>query len=105
MTICINGLFKNGTGTKSQVAAYSLPSWGPKSGRNCYITPPFSGVPSKRDKFTSGRITPASLGEQKWAELLPNPCGFGGPQRRGLNQNWLHDPRLLRGPKKGGIAK
>ena len=38
-------------GTKSEVA-------GPKSGRNCYITPASSGVPNKGDKIRSDYITP-----------------------------------------------
>ena len=38
-------------GTKSELAASTLPSGGPKSGRKCYITPAFSGVPNKGDKI------------------------------------------------------
>ena len=34
--------------TKSEVAASPLPSWGPKQGRKCYITPAFSGVPNAK---------------------------------------------------------
>ena len=29
------------------MAASPLPSRGPKKGRNCYVTPEFSGVPKK----------------------------------------------------------
>ena len=38
-------------GTKSKVATSPLPSRGPASGRKCYVTPAFSGVPSKGDKI------------------------------------------------------
>ena len=37
-------------GTKSELDASPLPSRGPKSGRKCYITPAFSGVPNKGTK-------------------------------------------------------
>ena len=40
-------------GTKSELAASPLPSWGPKNGRKCYTTPAFSGVPSKREQNQS----------------------------------------------------
>ena len=103
-------------GTKSEVAASPLPSREPKRGRNCYITPAFSGVPNKGDKIKagpkegenatpplhsrgsptkgnkirSGSLTPAFSGAQKRADLLRNPCILGGPQRqaRGENQKW-----------------
>ena len=39
-------------GTKSEVAPSHLPSWGPTSGRKCYVTPAFSGIPkTKGDKI------------------------------------------------------
>ena len=37
-------------GTKSKVATSALPSRGPTSGRGCYITPVFSGPPTKGAK-------------------------------------------------------
>ena len=70
-------------GTKSELA-------GPTSGRKCYITTAFSGVPNKGDKIRIG-------GAHKWAEMLHHPCILGGPQQRGQNQNW-------RGPQVGGNA-
>ena len=65
---------------------------GPTSGRKCYITPAFSGVPKdKGDKIRIG-------GAHKWAEMLHHPCILGGPQKqRGQNQNWW-------GPEVGGKA-
>ena len=35
-------------GTKSEVAASPLHSWSPKRGRQCYITPTFSGFPNAK---------------------------------------------------------
>ena len=65
---------------------------GPTSGRKCYITPAFSGVPKvKGDKIRIG-------GAHKSAEMLHHPCILGGPQSQGgQNQNrW--------GPQVGGNA-
>ena len=74
-------------GEKSQVATSFLPCRGPKRGRNCYATLAFSGVPNKRDKITSGYLTPAFSRANKRAELLRNPCILGGPQQRGQRGN------------------
>ena len=56
---------------------------GPTSGRKCYITPAFSGIPKNMgDKIRIGCA-------HKWAEMLNYPCILGGPQRHGeQNQNW-----------------
>ena len=63
-------------GTKSDLV-------GPTSGRKCYITPEFSGIP--KDMGDKIRIA----GAHKWAEMLHHPCILGGPQRHGgQNQNW-----------------
>ena len=90
------------------MATSPLPSRGPKRGRNCYVTPAFSGVPNAKrwEKIRSGYLTLAFSGAQKRAELLRNPCILGDPQRQawGENQKWLPHPCLLGGPKEGGIA-
>ena len=82
----------------------TLPSRGPTSGRNCYVTPAFPGVPNakRREKIRSGHLTPAFLGAQKRVELLCNPCILGGHQHqaRGENHNW--QPHLpSQGPTSG----
>ena len=41
-------------GTKSEVAASPLPSWGPKRGRKCYIIPEFSGSTTEGEGNKSG---------------------------------------------------
>ena len=95
-------------GRKLEPAASSVPSRGPKRGRNCYVTPAFSGVPNAKhgEKIRNGRVTPAFSGSQMRAELLRIPCILGGPQRQaqGENQNRLPHPCLLGGPKEGGIT-
>ena len=72
-------------GTKPELAASPLPSWGPKRGRKCHVTLAFSGVPRSGDKIRIGCLTPAFSGAQKRAEMLPNPCVLRGPQKRGQN--------------------
>ena len=72
-------------GTKSELL-------GATSGRKCYITPVFSGIPKEMgNKIRNG-------GAHKWAEMLHHPCILGDPQRhREKNQNWW-------GPQVGGNA-
>ena len=73
-------------GAKSEVAASPLPSWGPKRGQKCYVTPAFSVVPNakrgeqnqkwyptKGNTIGSGCLTPTFLGAQKRAEMLHHP--------------------------------
>ena len=62
-------------GAKSELAASAMPSRGPKSGRKCYVTPAFSGVPNK--------------GEQN-QNSLPQPCLLGGPKAGGSATSPLH---------------
>ena len=83
------------------MGASPLPSRGPKSGRRCYITPAFSGVPNKGDKIRIGCLTPAFLEARKRVEMPHNPLILGGPQQRAQNQNGLPHPYLLGGPKSG----
>ena len=90
-------------GTKSEVAASPLPSWGPKRGRKRYVTLAFSGVPYRRGRKqkwpTTGRKCYVILafsgvpkqgdkvkGGHKWAEVPRNPDVLGGP-RKGV-QKW-----------------
>ena len=72
-------------GTKSELV-------GPTSGRKCYITPAFSGVPKNMgNKIRIG-------GAYKWAEMLHHPRILGGHQtHEEQNQNWW-------GPQVGGNA-
>ena len=64
-------------GAKSEVVASPLPSWGPKRGRKCYVTPAFSGVPNAKHAEQN----------QKW---LPHPCLLGGPKEGGNATSPLH---------------
>ena len=62
-------------GAKPEVATSALPSWGPKGGRKCYVTPTFLGIPNK--------------GEQNHKWLL-DPCLLGGPKEGGNAMSPLH---------------
>ena len=90
------------------MATSPLPSWRPKRGQDCYLTPAFSGIPNTKhgEKTRSDYLTPTFLGAQKGAALLCNPCILGDPQHqaRGENQKWLPHPYLPGGPNGGGIA-
>ena len=55
---------------------------GPTNGRNCYVTLDSRGSPAKGTKSELATSPSASLGANKWAELLYNPCILGGPQHR-----------------------
>ena len=85
-----------------------LLSWGPKKGRDCYVTSAFWKVPNAKheEKIRSGYLTPAFLGAQKGAGLQRNPCIVGRPQHqaRGENQKWLPHPFFPGGPKRRRIA-
>ena len=56
-------------GTKTELATSPLDSRGPESGRNCDVTPAFSGLPKK-----GGR-------NQNW---LHHPCLLGGLKMGGI---------------------
>ena len=77
----------------------------PANGRNCYITPAFSGVPKQGDKVkgapqVGGSATSPlrsrgspnkgtkSKVAHKWAQLLDHPCVLGCSQTRGQSQRW-----------------
>ena len=88
---------------------------GPTSGRKCYITPAFSGIP--KDKGGKIRIG----GALKWAEMLHHPCILGDPQRKGDKirigcltlafweaHKWvemLHHPYILGDPQQRGQSQ
>ena len=103
--------------------------WSLTSGRRCYITPAFSGVPKHRGKVKGGPQVGGSatypLRSQgspnkgtkskmahKWAEVLHHPCVLRGPQTRGQNQRWPTSgrkcyitPALAGVPKNGDKVK
>ena len=61
----------------------------------CYITPEFSGVPTKGGKITMGCLNRGFSGAQRWEERLHNLCILRGPHLRGPIQEWLPNPYLL----------
>ena len=101
----------------------------PTSGRNCYITPAFSGVPKQGDKVKGGQQVGGSATSRvrswwspnkgtnskvahRWAELLDHPCLLGGPQTRGQSQrcptsgqNCYITPAFFGVPKQGDKVK
>ena len=82
-------------GTNLKVVAPSLPSWGPKRGRKCYITLAFLGIPNVGDK------------NQKW---LPHPCLVGGPGEGPIAMSPVHSrgsptPSTWRKFKSGPLQK
>ena len=87
MAICINGLFRSGRGTKTELVAWPLPSRVPKiriggahKGQKCYITPAVSGVPNKGDKI--------KVGPQVGGNATSPLHSPGSPKKWGQNQNW-----------------
>ena len=76
-------------GTKSEVATSPLLYEGATSGRNCNVTPNFSGVPRIGDRIRSGHFTPTFSGAHKWAELLRNPA-FSGSQEKGTKKSEVY---------------
>ena len=76
-------------GTKSELV-------GPTSGRKCYITPAFLGIPNKGDKI--------KVGPQVGGNATSPLHSRGSPMKGGQNQNWMPNPCLLGGPQVGGNA-
>ena len=84
--IAMTPLHSRGSPTReanSELATSPVPSWGPTSGRNCYVTHAFSVVSNKWDAIGIGCLTPAFSGAHKWAELLHQSYIIGCPQQRG----------------------
>ena len=83
------------------MATSPLPSRGPTIGRNCRITPAFSGVPNVKrgEKIRSGSLTHAFSQAHKWAEWQRNPCIIGGPQTREQNRSGCLTPTFSRAHK------
>ena len=101
----------------------------PTSGRKCYITLAFLGVPKQGDKVKGapqvGRIAISPLPSwgspnkgtkskvaHKWAKEIHHPCVLGGPQTRGQIQRWPTSgqncyitPAFLGVPKQGDKVK
>ena len=57
----------------------------PTSGRNGYLTPAVSGIPTVAERGAKSEVA------HKWAKWLPHPCRIGDPHRcraGGQNQKW-----------------
>ena len=62
-------------GNKIRSGCHTLPYWGPKRGRKCYVTPAFSGTPNTAEQ------------NQK---RLPHPCLLKSPKEGGNAMSPLH---------------
>ena len=72
----------NGRGTKSELATSPLPSRGPKSGRKCYATLAFSGVPNRRGTKSELATSPLpSQGAKKGQKCYAISVFLGVPKR------------------------
>ena len=93
-------------GTKLQVAASPLLSRRPTSGRKCYVTPAYLGIPkTKENKIRSGYLTLAVSRAHTWAEVPRHPYIPGDHQNKvGQNQKWPPHPCLLAGLQVSGNA-
>ena len=63
---------------KIRIGCLNPAFWGPKSGRKCYITPAFLGVPNKGDKIKVG---------PKGGANATSPLHSRGSPTKGTNQS------------------
>ena len=62
------------------MAPSHLPSWGPTSGRKCYVTPAYSGIPkTKGDKIKNGYHTMRSQEPKKGRKRYVTLAFWGVP--------------------------
>ena len=90
------------------MATSPLPCWGPKRGRDCYVTPAFSGIPNTKqgEKIRSGYLTPAFPGAKTGRECSVTPTFSGvltAKHEEKIRSGYL-TPAFPGGPKGGGIA-
>ena len=64
----------------------------PTSGRNSYLTPAVSGIPTASHRGAESEVA------HKWAKWLPHPCRIGDPQRLRAGG------RIRTGPQVGKVA-
>ena len=64
----------------------------PTSGRNGYLTPAVSGIPTASERGAKSEVA------HKWAKWLPHPCGIGDPHR------FRAGGKIRSGPQVGKMA-
>ena len=64
----------------------------PTSGRNGYLTPAVSGIPTASERGAKSEVA------HKWAKWLPHPCRIGDPHR------FRAGGKIRRGPQVGKVA-
>ena len=102
-------------GAQWEMASSPMPSRGPKRGRQCCVTPAFSGIPNakhevqnqkwsptKGKKITSGCLNSAVSGARKRAEMLCQSSVLGDPkwQAQGAKSEVATSPLPSQGPKR-----
>ena len=98
---CILGVPKQ-RGTKSELAASTQPSRGPKNGRKRYIIPAFLGVPKQRGtKSEMAASTLPSRGPKQWRKCYITRAFSGVPKQRGTKSGLAAPTLPSRRPKSG----
>ena len=64
----------------------------PTSGRNGYLTPAVSGIPTASERGAKSEVA------HKWAKWLPHPCCIGDPHR------FTAGGKIRSGPQVGMMA-
>ena len=87
-----------------------------KTGRKCYVTPAFSGIPkhmgAKSEVATKSvtkivpvsSIAPEGWGPKESGDATPPLHSQRSPNKGGQNQYWRPQPCFIGGPKEGGNA-
>ena len=78
-----------------------LPSRGPKSGRKCYVTPAFSGVPKQGNKIRIHYLTPYLLGGPEVGRNAMSPLHSRGSPNKATKSEVATSPLPSRGPNGG----
>ena len=87
--------------TKSKEATSPLPSRGPTTGQNCYVTLAFSGVPRRGDKIRGGYITPCLLRGPTLGRIAMPPRRSQGSPHEATKSQVATSPVPSRGPTSG----
>ena len=86
------------------MATSTLPSQVPTRDRNCYLTPPFSGVPEKGPKSKVATSHVPSWGPTRGRNYYITPAFSGVLNKGDKIKKWLPHTCLLGSPQEGGIA-
>ena len=85
-------LFENQLSTVGTIRAGGQDQKWPTSGRNGYLTPAVSGIPTASERGAKSEVA------HKWAKWLPHPCRIGDPHR------FRTGGKIRSGPQVGKVA-